>query len=43
MSPQFSNNIYPTYAYQKVDESKLKSYTRYLVRGFVGNSKDLEL
>ncbi|MGH1231840.1 delta endotoxin C-terminal domain-containing protein, partial [Bacillus toyonensis] len=42
-SPQFSNNIYPTYAYQKVDESKLKSYTRYLVRGFVGNSKDLEL
>ncbi|PFY68411.1 insecticidal delta-endotoxin Cry8Ea1 family protein, partial [Bacillus toyonensis] len=43
MSPQFSHNIYPTYAYQKVDESKLKSYTRYLVRGFVGNSKDLEL
>ncbi|PGO69404.1 hypothetical protein CN980_21475, partial [Bacillus cereus] len=43
MSPQFSNNIYPTYVYQKVDESKLKSYTRYLVRGFVGNSKDLEL
>ncbi|PGO69427.1 hypothetical protein CN980_21465, partial [Bacillus cereus] len=43
MSPQFSNNVYPTYAYQKVDESKLKSYTRYLVRGFVGNSKDLEL
>ncbi|MGX5576209.1 insecticidal delta-endotoxin Cry8Ea1 family protein [Bacillus toyonensis] len=43
MSPQFSNNIYLTYAYQKVDESKLKSYTRYLVRGFVGNSKDLEL
>ncbi|MEH7218010.1 insecticidal delta-endotoxin Cry8Ea1 family protein [Bacillus toyonensis] len=42
-SPQFSNNTYPTYAYQKVDESKLKSYTRYLVRGFVGNSKDLEL
>ncbi|PEA02504.1 insecticidal delta-endotoxin Cry8Ea1 family protein [Bacillus cereus] len=43
MSPQFSNNTYPTYAYQKVDESKLKSYTRYLVRGLVGNSKDLEL
>ncbi|PEV73989.1 insecticidal delta-endotoxin Cry8Ea1 family protein, partial [Bacillus cereus] len=43
MSPQYSNNTYPTYAYQKVDESKLKSYTRYLVRGFVGNSKDLEL
>ncbi|MGH0945226.1 hypothetical protein ACQVTS_29655 [Bacillus mycoides] len=43
MSPQFSNTIYPTYVYQKVDESKLKPYTRYLVRGFVGNSKDLEL
>ncbi|MED3086437.1 insecticidal delta-endotoxin Cry8Ea1 family protein [Bacillus toyonensis] len=42
-SPSFSNNTYPTYVYQKVDESKLKSYTRYLVRGFVGNSKDLEL
>nr|AGU13873.1 pesticidal protein [Bacillus thuringiensis] len=42
-SSQFSNNVYPTYVYQKVDESKLKSYTRYLVRGFVGNSKDLEL
>ncbi|PHF92197.1 hypothetical protein COI63_33210, partial [Bacillus toyonensis] len=25
MSPQFSNNIYPTYAYQNEDESKLKS------------------
>ncbi|MGH0945485.1 insecticidal delta-endotoxin Cry8Ea1 family protein, partial [Bacillus mycoides] len=43
MSPQFSNTIYPTYVYQKVDESQLKPYTRYLVRGFVGNSKDLEL
>ncbi|PFE04918.1 insecticidal delta-endotoxin Cry8Ea1 family protein, partial [Bacillus cereus] len=42
-SSQFSSNVYPTYVYQKVDESKLKSYTRYLVRGFVGNSKDLEL
>ncbi|PEJ92139.1 insecticidal delta-endotoxin Cry8Ea1 family protein, partial [Bacillus toyonensis] len=42
-SSQFSNTVYPTYIYQKVDESKLKSYTRYLVRGFVGNSKDLEL
>ncbi|MEH7219915.1 insecticidal delta-endotoxin Cry8Ea1 family protein, partial [Bacillus toyonensis] len=42
-SSPFSNTVYPTYVYQKVDESKLKSYTRYLVRGFVGNSKDLEL
>ncbi|MGF9816381.1 RICIN domain-containing protein, partial [Bacillus toyonensis] len=36
-------NITPTYVYQKVDESKLKPYTRYLVRGFVGSSKELEL
>ncbi|PGQ05199.1 peptidase inhibitor family I36 protein [Bacillus cereus] len=36
-------NVYPSYAYQKIDESKLKPYTRYLVRGFVGNAKDLEL
>ncbi|MGX5576319.1 insecticidal delta-endotoxin Cry8Ea1 family protein [Bacillus toyonensis] len=41
--PQMSDTIYPTYIYQKVDESKLKSYTRYHVRGFVGNSKNLEL
>lgn len=40
---QMSDTVYPTYIYQKVDESKLKSYTRYLVRGFVGNSKGLEL
>ncbi|MGF1438333.1 pesticidial crystal protein [Bacillus thuringiensis] len=35
--------VFPTYIYQKIDESKLKSYTRYRVRGFVGNSKDLKL
>nr|AGU13861.1 pesticidal protein [Brevibacillus laterosporus] len=38
-----TNEIFPTYAYQKIDEAKLKPYTRYKVRGFVGNSKDLEL
>ncbi|AXY11484.1 hypothetical protein CUC43_33410 (plasmid) [Bacillus thuringiensis LM1212] len=43
ISTQLSSHVYPTYVYQKVDESKLKSYTRYLVRGFIGNSKDLEL
>lgn len=32
-----------TYAYQKLDESKLKPYTRYFVRGFIGNSKDLRI
>ncbi|MEW9575851.1 hypothetical protein U9K47_10455, partial [Bacillus toyonensis] len=37
------NGNTPTYLYQKVDESKLKPYTRYLVRGFVGSSKELEL
>nr|BAB72019.1 Cry40ORF2 protein [Bacillus thuringiensis serovar aizawai] len=35
--------IFPTYIYQKIDESKLKPYTRYRVRGFVGSSKDLRL
>ncbi|PGM87995.1 hypothetical protein CN958_27755, partial [Bacillus cereus] len=40
---QFSDKVFPTYVYQKIDESKLKPYTRYLVRGFVGNSKDLEV
>ncbi|PFE08186.1 insecticidal delta-endotoxin Cry8Ea1 family protein [Bacillus cereus] len=42
-SSQFTGNVDPTYAYQKVDESKLKPYTRYLVRGFVGSSNQLEL
>ncbi len=42
-SSPFTSNVYPTYAYQKVDESKLKPYTRYLVRGFVGSSNELEL
>nr|AHK06510.1 delta-endotoxin CRY286b [Bacillus thuringiensis] len=42
-NPQFSDKIFPSYAYQKIDESKLKAYTRYMVRGFVGTSKDLEL
>ncbi|OOR09355.1 hypothetical protein BW897_28085 [Bacillus cereus] len=34
---------FPTYVYQRVDESKLKPYTRYVVRGFVGNSHNLEV
>ncbi|MES1052168.1 phosphatidylinositol-specific phospholipase C domain-containing protein [Bacillus thuringiensis] len=38
-----SGNLVSTYVYQKVEESKLKPYTRYMVRGFVGNSKDLEV
>lgn len=35
--------LYPSYAYQKVDESKLKPYTRYTVSGFVAQSEHLEL
>lgn len=35
--------VFPTYIYQKIDEAKLKSYTRYQVRGFVGSSQDVEL
>ncbi|WP_180235399.1 insecticidal delta-endotoxin Cry8Ea1 family protein [Bacillus cereus] len=42
-NPQLSDTVFPTYAYQKIDESKLKPYTRYMIRGFVGNSKDLEV
>ncbi|PFE13220.1 insecticidal delta-endotoxin Cry8Ea1 family protein, partial [Bacillus cereus] len=40
---EFSSKLYSTYAYQKVDESNLKPYTRYLVRGFVESSKKLDL
>ncbi|MGF1438506.1 pesticidial crystal protein [Bacillus thuringiensis] len=35
--------LFPTYIYQKIEESKLKPYTRYRVRGFVESSKDLKL
>ncbi|AZJ24465.1 pesticidial crystal protein (plasmid) [Bacillus wiedmannii bv. thuringiensis] len=35
--------LFPTYIYQKIEESKLKPYTRYRVRGFLGSSKDLKL
>ncbi|TKI78252.1 pesticidial crystal protein, partial [Bacillus mycoides] len=35
--------LFPTYIYQKIDESKLKPYTRYQIRGFVGGSKELKL
>ncbi|WP_044796005.1 insecticidal delta-endotoxin Cry8Ea1 family protein, partial [Bacillus cereus] len=33
----------PTYLYQKIDESKLKEYTRYKLRGFIESSRDLEV
>ncbi|MED3539381.1 pesticidial crystal protein, partial [Bacillus toyonensis] len=35
--------LFPSYIYQKIEESKLKSNTRYRVRGFVGSSKNLKL
>ncbi|PER41600.1 pesticidial crystal protein [Bacillus thuringiensis] len=38
-----NGTLFPTYIYQKIDESKLKPYTRYRVRGFVESSKDLTL
>nr|WP_265413168.1 insecticidal delta-endotoxin Cry8Ea1 family protein [Bacillus thuringiensis] len=34
---------FPTYVLQKIDESKLKPYTRYKTRGFVGSSRDVRL
>ncbi|EOO22999.1 hypothetical protein ICM_06222 [Bacillus cereus BAG1X2-3] len=34
---------FPTYIFQKIDESKLKPYTRYKARGFVGSSNEVEL
>lgn len=40
---QPTNGIDSSYAYQKVDESKLKPYTRYKVSGFIGQSKQVEL
>ncbi|MED1305647.1 hypothetical protein P4U65_35340, partial [Bacillus pacificus] len=42
-NPILSDKTFPTYAYQKVEEAKLNPYTRYMVRGFVGNSTDLEI
>ncbi|MED1304110.1 insecticidal delta-endotoxin Cry8Ea1 family protein, partial [Bacillus pacificus] len=41
--PLSDGTIYPSYVYQKVDESKLKPYTRYWIRGLIGSSQDLEL
>ncbi|WP_161959111.1 insecticidal delta-endotoxin Cry8Ea1 family protein [Bacillus thuringiensis] len=34
---------FPTYLYQKIDESRLKPYTRYSLRGFVRSSQNLEI
>ncbi|WP_197378179.1 insecticidal delta-endotoxin Cry8Ea1 family protein, partial [Bacillus thuringiensis] len=36
-------SLYPSYAYQKIDESKLKSNTRYTVSGFIAQSEHVEV
>ncbi|ALL11828.1 hypothetical protein BTXL6_11140 [Bacillus thuringiensis] len=41
--PGTNDERYPTYLFQKIDESKLKEYTRYKLRGFVESSQDLEV
>nr|ALJ10947.1 endotoxin cry1Ab [Bacillus thuringiensis] len=37
------DECYPTYLYQKIDESKLKAYTRYQLRGYIEDSQDIEI
>ncbi|MEK4841287.1 hypothetical protein [Bacillus sp. FSL L8-0152] len=32
---EIDNTIFPTYVYQKINESKLKPYTRYIIRGCI--------
>nr|WBY50521.1 eCry1Gb.1Ig [synthetic construct] len=41
--PGTFDECYPTYLYQKIDESKLKAYTRYELRGYIEDSQDLEI
>ncbi|MEB8632545.1 insecticidal delta-endotoxin Cry8Ea1 family protein [Bacillus cereus] len=41
--PGTFDGCYPTYLYQKIDESKLKVYTRYQLRGYIEDSQDLEI
>ncbi|UIJ70202.1 hypothetical protein LW858_33665 (plasmid) [Bacillus cereus] len=36
-------SLRPSYAYQKVEEVKLKSYTRYIISGFVAQCAHLEI
>lgn len=40
---QPTNGLLPSYAFQKINESELKAYTRYTVSGFIANSQGLEL
>nr|Q03745.1 RecName: Full=Pesticidal crystal protein Cry1Eb; AltName: Full=134 kDa crystal protein; AltName: Full=Crystaline entomocidal protoxin; AltName: Full=Insecticidal delta-endotoxin CryIE(b) [Bacillus thuringiensis serovar aizawai]AAA22346.1 cryIE(b) [Bacillus thuringiensis serovar aizawai] len=41
--PGTFDECYPTYLYQKIDESKLKAYNRYQLRGYIEDSQDLEI
>nr|AEB52297.1 Cry0301 [Bacillus thuringiensis] len=40
---EIERETYPTYIYQKIEESRLKPNTRYSLRGFIGSSQDLEI
>nr|AFP87548.1 Cry8-like delta-endotoxin [Bacillus thuringiensis] len=40
---EMERETYPTYIYQKIEESRLKPNTRYKFRGFIGSSQDLEI
>nr|BAF93483.1 Cry8Dlike [Bacillus thuringiensis] len=40
---EIDTETYPTYLYQQIDESLLKPYTRYKLKGFIGSSQDLEI
>ncbi|MEI3619353.1 delta endotoxin C-terminal domain-containing protein [Bacillus thuringiensis] len=35
--------MYPSYIYQKVEETKLKPNTRYMISGFIAHAEDLEI
>lgn len=43
LPPAVDSSKYPTYMYQKVDESKLKPYTRYYVSGFIAQAHELKV
>lgn len=43
LSLQPASGFFTSYAYQKIDESTLKPYTRYKVSGFIGQSNQVEL
>nr|WFP21570.1 Cry4-like protein [Bacillus thuringiensis] len=40
---EINDTVFPTYLYQNIEESKLKPYTRYIIRGYIESSKELEV